>query len=158
MVNFWVFHYGNFGSCGSHIIGLRGGIGPCKQSKYFLHGQVFVQSMTHVEHHEWCFLRVQLTTLSFLCRMVIKWRKREHDDVDRVVNGNLVSQQALQRCGFYKLWNIGSMREQSILLQILINYWDSETTAFNLDGMSQNRGGRYIFHHRIISPRWDSQP
>ena len=52
--------------------------------------------------------------------MVIEWREREHDDVDRVMHGDLPTQKALKRCEIYKFWNIESMRDQPRLLQILI--------------------------------------
>ena len=39
---------------------------------------------------------------SFLCRMVLEWREREHGDVEEVVQGDLMAQQALRACGLYK--------------------------------------------------------
>ena len=67
--------------------------------------------------------------------MVIEWREREHEDVDRVVHDDLVSQLALQRCGLYKFWNLGSMMDQPRLIQMLTNYWDTYTEVFILDGI-----------------------
>jgi hypothetical protein len=66
--------------------------------------------------------------------MVIEWREREHEDVDASVEGDMRSQKALQRCGIYNFWAIKGMRAQAKLLQTLINYWDQEVEAFNLDG------------------------
>jgi hypothetical protein len=66
--------------------------------------------------------------------MVIEWREREHEEVDVVVERDVRAQQDLQRCGIYKFWAIKGMRAQVRLLQTLINYWDPETEAFNLDG------------------------
>ena len=74
---------------------------------------------------------------------LIKWREREHNDVDRAMHGDLPAQKAMQMCGFYELRNLGSMRDQPILLQILIKYWDLDIEAFILDG------------HRGIHTRWD---
>jgi hypothetical protein len=41
---------------------------------------------------------------------------------------------ALRRCGLYKFWALRGMRAQVRLLQMLVNYWDPDTEAFNLDG------------------------
>ena len=38
----------------------------------------------------------------FLYRMVLELREREHGDVEEVVQGDLMAQQALQACGLYK--------------------------------------------------------
>ena len=80
------------------------------------------------------FFKWNLTKSFFLCRMVIEEREREHEEFDRVVHGDLVSQQALKMCGIYRFWNIGSIRAQPILLQMLINYWYPDIEALNLDG------------------------
>jgi hypothetical protein len=72
--------------------------------------------------------------MNFLCRMVIEWREREHEDVDAAVEGDMRAQKALQICGIYKFWAIKGMRAQAKLLQTLINYWDPEAEAFNIDG------------------------
>ena len=37
--------------------------------------------------------------LIFLSRMVLEWREFEHEDVDRIVLGDVNVQQALRRCG-----------------------------------------------------------
>jgi hypothetical protein len=44
------------------------------------------------------------------------------------------AQEDLKRCGIYKFWAIKGMMSQVRFLQILVNYWDTETEAFNLDG------------------------
>jgi hypothetical protein len=44
------------------------------------------------------------------------------------------AQKDLQICGIYKFWAIKGMRAQVRFLQTLINYWDLETEAFNIDG------------------------
>jgi hypothetical protein len=66
--------------------------------------------------------------------MVIEWREREHEEVDVAVERDMRAQKYLQICGIYKFWAIKGMRAQVRLLQTLINYWDPETEAFNLDG------------------------
>ena len=72
----------------------------------------------------------------FLCRMVLEWREREHGDVEVVVQGDLMAQQALQVCGLYKFWCLGSLRAKPRLLQLLVDYWDSDYKTFHIDGMS----------------------
>jgi hypothetical protein len=44
------------------------------------------------------------------------------------------AQMELRRCGLYKFWDLKGMRDQVILLHMLVNYWDLDTKAFNLDG------------------------
>ena len=66
--------------------------------------------------------------------MVIEWRKRKHEEIDAVVGRDARAQQALKICGLYKFWALKGMRAQVRLLQMLVNYWDPETEAFNVDG------------------------
>ena len=33
--------------------------------------------------------------------MFLEWREREHEDVERVVQGDMLSQEALRECGLY---------------------------------------------------------
>ena len=68
--------------------------------------------------------------------MVLEWREREHGDVEEVVKGDLMAQQALWECGLYKFWCLGSLRAKPRLLQLLVDYWDPETETFHIDGMS----------------------
>ena len=67
--------------------------------------------------------------------MVLEWREREHEDVDRDVQSDLITQQALQICGIYKFWNLGILRDQPRLLEMFVSYWDPETEAFIVDGI-----------------------
>ena len=41
---------------------------------------------------------------------------------------------ALKICGIYKFWALKGMRDQVRLLQLCVNYWDSDSEMFNLDG------------------------
>jgi hypothetical protein len=66
--------------------------------------------------------------------MVIEWREREHEEVDVAVERDMRAQKYFQRCGIYKFWAIKGRRAQVRLLQTMINYWDPETEAFNIDG------------------------
>jgi hypothetical protein len=66
--------------------------------------------------------------------MVLEWREREHEEVDAAVERDAGAQLALKICGLYKFWALKGMRAQVRLLQMLVNYWDPETEAFNLDG------------------------
>ena len=62
--------------------------------------------------------------------MVLQGREREHGDVEEAMQGNLVAQQALQVCGLYKFWCLGSLRAKPRLLQLLVDYWDPESETF----------------------------
>ena len=55
-------------------------------------------------------------TLMFLCSMVLEWRECEHEDVERVVQGNIMAQQDLRACILYKFWCLGSLRAKPRLL------------------------------------------
>ena len=68
--------------------------------------------------------------LNFLCRMVLEWREREDEDIDRDVQANLMAQQDLRACGLYKFWLLGSLREKPRLVQILVDYWDPDSKTF----------------------------
>ena len=101
-------------------------------------------------HQIWCFLG----------RMVLEWHECEHEDVDRDVQGDMVVQQALRACGLYKFWHLGSLRDKPRLLQMLIDYWDPNTEAFQLDGISlrvKTRGRGCILHHWTIPTRQGSE-
>ena len=72
----------------------------------------------------------------FLHMMMLEWREREHCDVEVVVQGDLMAQQALRACGLYKFWCLGSLRTKPRLLQLLVDYWDPYSETFHIDGMS----------------------
>ena len=89
----------------------------------------------------------------FLCRMVLEWREREHGDVEEAVQGDLMAQQALRACGLYKFWCLGSLRAKPRLLQLLVDYWDSDTDTFHIDGMSFNIEVENIYFITGLSQR-----
>ena len=66
--------------------------------------------------------------------MVLEWREREHEEVDVVVERDIGDQMALKICKLYKFWALKGMRAQVILLQFLLDYWDTDSERFNLDG------------------------
>ena len=68
--------------------------------------------------------------------MVLEWREREYEDVDREVQGGMVSKQESRECILYKFWSLGSLRDQPRILQMFVDYWDPDTKAFQIDGMS----------------------
>ena len=70
--------------------------------------------------------------------MVLEWREREHGDVEEAVQGDLMAQKELRDCGLYKFWCLRSLRDKPILLQMLVDYWDTDSESFQLDGMSLN--------------------
>jgi hypothetical protein len=65
--------------------------------------------------------------------MVLEWREREHVEVDAGVERDLGAKLSLKICGLYKFWALKGMRAQVILLQMMVNFWNSDTRAFNLD-------------------------
>ena len=67
--------------------------------------------------------------------MVLEWHEHEHEDVERAVQGDLMSQQASRACILYKFWRLGSLRAKPRLLQMLVDYWDSDTETFQIDEM-----------------------
>jgi hypothetical protein len=66
--------------------------------------------------------------------MVLEWREREHEEIDAAVERNAGAQQDLKICGLYKFLALKKMRTRVRLLQMLVNYWDTDTKAFNIDG------------------------
>jgi hypothetical protein len=65
--------------------------------------------------------------------MVLEWREREHEEVDAVMERDPGAQLALKICGLYKFWALKGIMAQVRLLQMLMNFWDLDTKAFNLD-------------------------
>ena len=70
--------------------------------------------------------------------MALEWREREHGDVEEYFQADLITQQALQTCGLYKFWCLGSLRAKPRILQLLVDYWDPESETFQIEGMSLN--------------------
>jgi hypothetical protein len=66
--------------------------------------------------------------------MVFEWRERELEEVDATMERDAGAQLDLKRCGLYNFLALKGLRAQVRLLQILVNYWDPEIEAFNLDG------------------------
>jgi hypothetical protein len=66
--------------------------------------------------------------------VVPKWREREHEEVDVVVDRDLVAEEDLKRCGFYEFWAFKGMSTQVRLLEMLVGYWDPDNEIFILDG------------------------
>jgi hypothetical protein len=71
-----------------------------------------------------------------MSRMFVLWRERKHEEVDRAVFDNDEEKQALRACGMYKFFQIGGMRVQRRLLNLLIDYWNPDVEAFMLVGQS----------------------
>ena len=68
--------------------------------------------------------------------MVLEWREREHGDVEEIVWGDLIAQQALRACGIYKFWCLGGLRAKPSLFKMLVDYWDPDSESFHIDRMS----------------------
>ena len=54
--------------------------------------------------------------------MVLEWREREHGDVEEALQVDLMAQKTLRDCGLYNFWCLGSLRENTRLLQLLVDY------------------------------------
>ena len=54
--------------------------------------------------------------------MVLKWREREHEEVDVAMDRDPGAQMALKRCGLYKFLALKGMRAQVMLLEMLVGY------------------------------------
>ena len=66
--------------------------------------------------------------------MVLEWRERKHEDMDQDALRSVPTVNALWRSGFLKLFYTSPMRSNVCLLEFLINYWDHDLGAFDLQG------------------------
>ena len=66
----------------------------------------------------------------FFDRMVLEWRERDHEELDREFHLDINAQQGLKIGGLYKFWQFGDLRAQPKLLQMLVDYWEPDTEAF----------------------------
>ena len=67
--------------------------------------------------------------------MTITWREREHAAVDNEVMNSPEALDALRGCGLLKFFKLPNMKENTRLLEMLINYWDVDEEAFMIDQM-----------------------
>ena len=65
--------------------------------------------------------------------MVIGWREREHEGADNEALNDLDTVNILRQCGLLKHFQISSMRSETLLLQLLIGYWDPDRSKFVID-------------------------
>ena len=66
--------------------------------------------------------------------MVLEWREREHENMDQVALRSAPTVHALRQSGFLKFFCTSPMRSNVLLLEFLINYWDHDLGAFDLQG------------------------
>ena len=66
--------------------------------------------------------------------MVLEWREREHEDMDQDALRISPTVHALWQSGLLKLFCTSPMRSNVLLLEFLINYWDHDLGAFDLQG------------------------
>jgi hypothetical protein len=67
--------------------------------------------------------------------MVLEWRDRERARGSRCNSGKICGDPtALKICVLYKFWALKGMRAQVRFLQMIVEFWDLDTKAFNLDG------------------------
>ena len=66
--------------------------------------------------------------------MVLEWREREHEDMDQDALHSAPTVQALWKSEFLKFFCTSPMLANVHLLEFLINYWDNDLGAFDLQG------------------------
>jgi hypothetical protein len=71
-----------------------------------------------------------------MSKMFVHWRGHEHEEVDHAVFDDNNAKESLQKYGMYIFFQIGGMRAQKRLLNLLIDYWHLDAKAFMLDGYS----------------------
>jgi len=54
--------------------------------------------------------------------MVIQWRERENEEIDKVAGRDERAQEDLKRCVIYNFWALKGIMAQVRLLQLLVNY------------------------------------
>ena len=68
--------------------------------------------------------------------MVIEWREHEHEGAENQALNDSETVNILRQCGLLKYLQISSMRSETLLLQLLIGYWDPNTSQFVIDDES----------------------
>jgi hypothetical protein len=68
--------------------------------------------------------------------MVIEWHEREHEGVENEALNDPDKVNILRQCGLLKYFHISSMRSKTLLLQLLIGYWDPDRSQFVIDDES----------------------
>lgn len=76
-----------------------------------------------------------MVEIHFFLRMTITWHEREHAAVDNEVMNNPEALYALWACGLLKFFKLPNMKANTHLLEMLIDYWDTEEEAFMIDQM-----------------------
>ena len=66
--------------------------------------------------------------------MVLEWRVREHEDMDREAIRDATTLNALRQCGLLKFYYTSNMRGNVHLLETLIGYWDQYLDFSHLQG------------------------
>ena len=66
--------------------------------------------------------------------MVLEWREREHEDMDREALRSVPTVQALRQSGLLNLFCTSPLRANVRLLEFLIGYWEHDLGAFDLQG------------------------
>ena len=66
--------------------------------------------------------------------MVLEWRQREDEDMDREAMQDAPTMQALQQCGLMKFYCTSNMRANVHLLETLISYWDHDLGICDIQG------------------------
>ena len=62
----------------------------------------------------------------FLGKMVLEWREREDEDLDREALQDPLTLNSLRRCGLLKFFHMGDMHAQVRFLESLVRFWDPD--------------------------------
>jgi hypothetical protein len=92
--------------------------------------------------------------LSFF-RMYVRWREREHEDVDIIVDEDPITMFALIQYGLWKFLWCPFMRVQPRLLNALVDYWHPDAEAFMIEGQSLTPTNEDIYFLTSLSRRGD---
>ena len=66
--------------------------------------------------------------------MVLEWREREHETMEQDALCSATTVHALWQSGLLKFFCTSPMQSNVHLLEFLINYWDHDLGAFDLQG------------------------
>ena len=92
--------------------------------------------MSPLDNRECCELGILMKLISknfnVQEKMVLEWREREHEDMDRLEMSDSMTLNALQRCALLKFYRTSNMRSQVRLLEMLVWLWDPELGMFEL--------------------------
>ena len=64
--------------------------------------------------------------------LTITWREREHEEQYMIALNDSGTVRALRDCGLLKYFKLSGMRQQTELLEFLVQAWDPKIEAFHI--------------------------